>query len=147
MSFPDILAGQFLSISVEDPDNAGTYIVVCGLNSYTFTPQINTRDRAIRDCAQPESLPVRKIIGTSKQWDFSGSGLMNRAQYVLLNGLLGDVINWRFNIGEPTDDPVYTGYWAGAGMLTTLPITGGDGADVEINLTVASDGVWTLTTL
>lgn len=142
MSFPAIVEGTFVAIQVEDPANPGPPVTLCGLNSHTFTEQVNTRDRFLRDCATPGSIPIRGVAPTGKQWDLSGSGLYNRAQATLVSSLVGVTANYRFYIGEPADDAVYASYWEGPAMLTQRQITGGDDGDVAAELTFASDGLW-----
>jgi len=145
MSTPDIVKGTYVSILVEDPDSAGTYLTLCGLTTRSLTHQVNTRDRFTRDCADPEAIPVRRLVTTGQQWDLSGSGLYNRAQASLIAGLIGVVANYRFLIGEPAADAIYSSYHGGAAMLTQRQITGSDEDDVQAELTFASDGEWTET--
>lgn len=147
MSAPDIVIGTYVSVLVEDPDNAGTYITLCGMTTRNLTEQVQTRDRYLRDCAEPEGIPFRVLIATGKQWDMSASGLYNRAQAALVSSLVGVKANYRYLIGEPADDAVYTSYFAGRAMLTQRQITGGDDDDVGAELTWASDGEWTETVL
>ena len=143
MSLPKIVRGTYVNIAVEDPDAPGTYINLCGLTSRTFTEQVQTRDRFTRDCNKPEDVPVRGIVATGKQWDLSGAGLYNRAQAELVAGLSGVVKKYRFIIGEPADDAVYSSYHEGAAMMTQRQITGAEDDDVTAELTFASDGEWT----
>lgn len=147
MSAPDIIRGTFVSILAEDPDDAGEYLTLCGLTTRSLTHQVNTRDRFTRDCAAPEATPARTLVTTGQQWDLSGSGLYNRAQAALVSSLIGVKANYRFLLGEPAADAVYTSYHAGAAMLTQRQITGSDDDDVQAELTFASDGVWTETVL
>lgn len=142
MSFPAIVEGTFVAIQVEEPAASDTFVTLCGLNSHTFTEQVNTRDRFLRDCATPGSTPIRGVAPTGKQWDLSGSGLYNRAQATLVSSLVGVTRNYRFFIGEPADDAVYSSYWQGPAMLTQRQITGGDDGDTAAEMTFASDGVW-----
>lgn len=146
MSVPDIIKGTYVSIAVETTPGSGTYTVLCGLNSHGITYQVNTRDRFLRDCADPESIPARTPVSTGRQWDLTGSGLYNRAQASLIAGLVGLVRNYRFFLGEPADDAVYDSYWQGAAMLTQLGEAASDDDDVTQELTFVSDGIWTLET-
>lgn len=147
MSVPDIVRGTYVSILVEDPGNPGTYLPLCGINTRTLTEQINTNDVFNRDCANPEDIPFRRLIQTGRQWDMSGSGQYNRALGGLLSGLMGVRANYRFLIGEPAEDAVYTSYFGGPAMLTQRQITGSDGDFVQTELTIGSDGQWTETVL
>lgn len=143
MSFADIVEGTFVAIQVEDDNAPGTFITLCGLTTHTYTAQVNTRDRFRRDCETPGATPVRSTANTGKQWDLSGSGLYNRSQSVLVESLLGKVKNYRFFIGEPEDDLVYSSYRQGKAKMTQLQITGGDEDDVSSELTFVSENEWT----
>ena len=147
MSTPDILTGTYVSVLVENPDTPGAFIPLCGMTTRNLTRQVQTRDRFLRDCDDPEDIPVRRLIVTGKQWDLSASGLYNRAQAALLSGLFGIKATYRFLIGEPADDAVYTSYFQGDAVMTQHQITGGDEDDVTAELTWASDGEWVETAL
>lgn len=147
MSVPAIVRGTYVSILVEDPDAPGTYLALCGINTRTLTEQINTNDVFTRDCDDPEDIPFRRLIQTGRQWDLSGSGQYNRALGGLISSLMGVRANYRFLIGEPVDDAVYTSYFGGPAMLTQRQITGSDEDFVQTELTIGSDGEWTETEL
>lgn len=147
MSVPAIVRGTYVSILVEDADNPGTFIPLCGINTRTLTEQVNTNDVFTRNCDDPEDIPFRRLIQTGKQWDLSGSGQYNRAQGALIGTLMGVRKNYRFLIGEPADDAVYTSYFGGPAMLTQRQITGSDEDFVQVELTIGSDGEWTETVL
>lgn len=147
MAQPDIARGTYVSILVENPDDSGTYVPLCGLTTRSFTHQMNGNDVFTRDCNDPEDVPIRRVIVTGEQWDLSGAGQYNRSQGALVTSLMGVTRNYRFLIGEPTDDPVYTSYWQGAAKLMNRQITGDDGAFISTNLTLQSDGTWTETEL
>ncbi len=147
MTVPSIVRGTYVSILVEDPENPGTFLPLCGLNTRTLTEQVNTNDVFTRNCDNPEDIPFRRLIQTGKQWDLSGSGQYNRALGGLISSLVGVRANYRFLIGEPADDTVYTSYFGGPAMLTQRQITGADDDFVQTELTIGSDGEWTETEL
>lgn len=147
MTVPSIVRGTYVSILVEDDAAPGTFIALCGISSRTLTEQVNTNDVFTRNCDDPEDIPFRRLVQTGLQWDLSGSGQYNRAQAALISTLRGKRKNYRFLIGEPAGDAVYTSYFGGPGMLTQRQITGSDDEFVQAELTIASDGEWTETVL
>jgi hypothetical protein len=142
MSLPDIVKGTYVSVLVEDQTNLGTFIPLCGMTTRSFVEQVNTRDQFIRDCSDPENIPVRKVIPTGKQWDLSASGVYNRAEAALVSASVGKSYNYRFVIGEPEDDQVYSSYFEGPAVLSQRKITGDDGDDTTAEMTFVSDGQW-----
>ncbi|MBO9710573.1 MAG: hypothetical protein J7521_20420 [Caulobacter sp.] len=147
MTTPSIVRGTYVSILVEDDANPGTYIALCGISARTLTEQVNTNDVFTRNCDNPEDIPFRRLIQTGKQWDLSGSGQYNRAQGALMGTLVGVRKNYRFLIGEPAEDAVYTSYFQGPAMMTQRQIVGNDDDFVTTELTIGSDGEWTETQL
>lgn len=147
MTVPSLVRGTYVSILVEDDNAPGTFIALCGITTRKLTEQVNTNDQFTRNCDDPEDIPFRRIIQTGKQWDMSGSGQYNRAQGALLGSLMGVSKNYRFLIGEPAADAVYTSYFAGPAMLTQRQTDGSDENFVQVELTIASDGAWTETVL
>lgn len=145
MSQPDVVRGTYISIMVEDPDNPGTWIAICGLTTRDFTHQGQTKDVFTRDCADPEGVPVRRLIITGEQWDLSGQGSLNRSQLELLNGLMNVISPYRFVLDEPADDEVFGGYYAGNAAITQKKITGSDDDMTSCELTIQSDGAWAFT--
>lgn len=146
MARPDILRGTYVNMLLGNEDGPPeTFDPICGINTRSFTDQVNTNDVFNRDCADPEDIPFRELIATGEQWDMSGSGLLNRAQLAALQAVKGLIKNWRYELGEPTGDEVYGGYYGGAAMLTRIAVIGADGDFVQIELTVASNGAWTFT--
>lgn len=145
MALPDLLEGTYVSVMVENPataDGSGTYVILCGMTAHTFTEQVNTRDRFTRDCATPGSLPIRQVIATGKQWDLTASGTFNRAQAALVSTLVGQKRYYKFFVGEPADDAVYTSEFKGKALLSTRAFTADQEADVTMQLTFLSDGEW-----
>jgi hypothetical protein len=145
MARPDILRGTYVNILMGDGAEPEVFTPLCGINARDLTDQVNTTDAFVRDCAIPDDVPTRSVIGTGRQWDLTGSGWMNRAQLADIEAAVGVVSGWRFELTEPASDKVYAGYWAGDGMLTQLKVTGEDGDFAKIDITIASDGPWEFT--
>ena len=142
MALPDILRGTYVSIMVGNGAAPEVFTPICGINTRTFTHQGNTSDVFTRDCADPEAVPVRRIIISGEQWDISGGGQYNRAQAALIRASMLVRLNYRFVIGEPADDLVDGGYYAGPAVMTQMNLTGPDDDMAGIELTIASDGAW-----
>lgn len=140
MAQPDIIRGTYFVLMQGDGGGPETFVGLCGITTRDFTGQVNTNDVFIRDCADPENVPVRRVIATGKQWDLSGEGTLNRAQLADIQAALGVIGNWRLVFTEPTDDLVYQGYWAGAFMLNNLKITSSDENFATISIQLVSDG-------
>lgn len=145
MARPKILRGTYVNILMGNGAGPEVFSPLCGLTTRTFTHQVNTNDQFVRDCADPEDIPSRETTSTGEQWDMSGSGLVNRTQLAEVQAAVGQVKNYRFELGEPAGDLVYGGYYSGAAKLTTLTITGSDGEFTSIDLTFVSEGDWTFT--
>jgi hypothetical protein len=147
MAQPDIIRGTYFSLMLGDAGGPETFAALCGITTRDFTQQANTSDQFIRDCADPEDVPIRRLIVTGKQWDLSGNGVLNRANLATIQGAWGVTRNWRYLFTEPTGDDVYSGYYAGPGILTQIKVTSEDTNYAQIALTIASDGQWDWTTV
>jgi len=147
MALPAIMRGSYINIMIGDGASTEVFSIVCGLTTRTFTEQINTSDSFIADCADPEDVPIRRLIPTGRQWSLSGEGRYNRAQAALLRGAMGVTRNYRFDVAEPADDEVDAGYYAGPFILVNRQIGGTAGESGEFSsssLQFESDGevVW-----
>lgn len=142
MAEPDIVRGTYISILMGDGATPEVFTPICGITTRDFTHQGQTKDVFTRDCGDPEAVPVRRLIVTGEQWDLSGSGQLNRSQLSMVDAAMLVTKNYRFVIGEPADNMVYGGYYAGPAMLTQKKITGNDDDMAGIELTVGSDGTW-----
>lgn len=145
MARPNILRGTYVTIMVRTAlGPPAVFTPLCGITTKSITDQVNTTDSFTRDCDEPEEVPTRNIIATSRQWDLRGSGQMNRDQMPLLESLVGQVEAYRFFIGakEGEDDPAFNGYYGGDAMLVTKTINGDDGDMVNLDVAIASDGPW-----
>lgn len=145
MAVPATLRGTYINLLLGDGATPEVFTPVCGLTSRGLTVQANTNDFFVRDCADPEDVPVRKTIVGGKQWDLTGSGLLDRNRLEDMNVALGTYRNWRYNIAEPATDEVYGGYYGGSGVLTNLELGGDDEGLVSVSLSIVSDGEWTFT--
>lgn len=142
MSFPKKVKGGYLTVAVEDPDNAGQFLTLCGLTSRTHNEQFNTSDSFDADCADPESVPERNVDVTGHQHSISGEGRYNRAQAALLRTIKGKSLTYRFNYSENPADPVDAGYYEGPAVLTSWSRTGADGSYATASISIESDGEW-----
>lgn len=140
MAQPDIIRGTYFSLMRGDGAGPEVFTALCGITTRSFTGQVNTNDQFTRDCADPENVPVRRVIATGKQFDLSGEGVLNRAFLADLWAELGDISNWRLVFTEPADDLVYQGYWQGAFMLSNFQVTAEDENFAQISIQLVSDG-------
>jgi len=145
MARPKIVRGTYVNILIGNGATLEVFTPICGLTARSFTYQVNTQDTFVRDCADPEDIPVRELILTGEQWDLSGSGLLDRSALQNLNQAVKVKKNYRFEIREPSTDAVYKGHYGGPAVLTQLSINGNDDEFVSVELTIASAGEWVFT--
>jgi len=146
MAQPDILRGTYFSLMLGDGGGPETFTALCGITTRNFTHQHNTNDQFTRDCADPENVPVRRLIVTGEQWDLTGEGTMNRANLATIQAADdGQTHNWRYLFTEPATDLVYQGYYAGPAIMTNLQLNSADESFATLSITLASDGAWTWT--
>lgn len=150
MSIPSIVKGQYFDVAVDVTSlglaGVSGWVIVCGLTSRGFTHGTQTSDEYVRDCSNPEDVPVRVVNVTGESWDITGSGLHNRKQQAMLDAMVGKSLPSRFIEGEPTNDAVWTGYYEGPFVLESYAVQGADGANVSSNFAWKSDGIITLNT-
>jgi hypothetical protein len=146
MAAPDIVKGSYVDILMGDGEDPEVFTQICGITTRNITHQVNTNDQFVPDCADPEDVPHRRLNPTGEQWDLSGEGLLNLANWQSVDGAVGVTGNFRFVVTRPTGSTTGIGYWEGPAMITNLQIGGtqGDGGFASISITLASDGVWTL---
>lgn len=146
MAQPDIIRGTYFVLAM---GNGATptevFTGLCGITTRSFTYTANTNDQATRDCAQPEDVPIRRLIVTSEQWSLAGEGSLNRSQLEMILAAKSLPKNYRFYWSEPTDDEILQGYFQGQAILTGITITGGDEEFATISLTIESDGEFVFT--
>ena len=147
MAQPDIIRGTYFILALGDGGTpTETFAALCGLTTRQIQIQNNTTDQFIRDCADPEDVPIRRLIVTGKQWSLSGSGALNRANVADMLAAEGTTKNYRFYWTEPADDAgIYAGYFEGPAIATNITIDGNDDAYAQISMQIESDGEWTFT--
>jgi hypothetical protein len=147
MAQPDIVKGTYVDLLYGDGATTELFTPFCGLTARSFTQQGNTNDVFVPDCADPESVPTRRLVPTGKQWDLSGEGLLNLAQRAAIDALFMKTKNYRFRIARPAGSIVGAGYYQGPAMLTNIQWGGstGNGEFATGSLTIASDGDWVWT--
>lgn len=150
MSIPSIVKAQYMSVAVDVTtlgiSGATGWVFICGLTTRGFTHGTQTSDEYVRDCGNPEDVPVRVVNVTGESWDISGSGLHNRAQQAMIDAMVGKSLPTRFIEGEPSNDAVYMGYYSGNFVLESYAVQGADGTNVSSTFAWKSDGIITLTT-
>lgn len=141
---PNIQRGTYVTILKGDGAVPEVFAVLCGITTKSLADQVNTQDVATRDCADPEDVPTRNIIATSRQWSLRGAGQMNRDQREVIDDAVGQIGNYRFMIAKKAAEvaPALNGYYGGAAMITNKTITGDDGSIIGIDLAIESDGPW-----
>lgn len=147
MALPTIVKGAYIDLLIGQGDTdpgPETFLPICGLTTRQMTQQVNTNDVFVPDCADPEYVPVRRLVPTGRQWDFSGDGLLNLDNWKNLDDVVGTTMNYRFVVGRPAGSVENTGFFFGPAMLTNMQIGGttGDGQFATVSATIASDGEW-----
>ena len=123
MARPAIVKGTYVDILIGNGATPEVFTAVCGLTTRSFTHQVNTSDQFVRDCADPEDVPHRRLTVTGEQWDLAGEGLYNRAQAAAIRAAVGTTRNYRFVVGEPAGETVEDGFYEGPAMRISPPIT------------------------
>lgn len=148
MAQPELLKDGYVNILLQTAAGPpAVFTPICGLTTRSFSESINTTDRFIRDCSNPEDVPIRRITATGAQWSLSGSGLLARESIAIVRAALGVQQNWRFAIGKPAGATGWDGYFQGPAILTAINYGATEGEFVSLELTIASDGAWTWTEL
>ncbi len=142
MAQPDIIRGTYFVLAMGDDGSPENFTALCGITTRTFTDQVNTTDQFTRDCADPENIPIRRLITTGRQWSLAGEGSLNRADLEDIIAAQGVTKNYRFYYTEPADDEVYRGYWEGAAKIVNRTVTGSDDNFATLSLQIESDGEW-----
>jgi hypothetical protein len=148
MAAPAIVRGSYLDIAMGNGASPEVFSILCGLNARNFTQQVNTSDTFVADCADPEDVPIRRLVPTGKQWSLSGEGRYNRSQRAVIDAAVGVTKTFRFIMSEPDGDSISDGYYEGPGMITNIQF-GGSGAEsgnfATFSVQIESDGEWTWT--
>lgn len=147
MAAPDIVKGAYVDILMGNGATPEVFTAICGITARNFTKQVNTNDVFVPDCDDPEAIPFRRVNPTGIQWDLSGEGLLNLANWQEVDAATGVTGNFRFRVTRPTGSTTGTGYYEGPAMITNMQIGGtqGDGTFATVAITIASDGEWELT--
>lgn len=138
---------DFAIVKIGDGESPEVFSIVCGMQDISVNESANTTDRWRRDCAKPNSPPVRTIRVNGQSLDISGSGLPNKDELARLSASLGKKLNYRVEgyIDDGTDAGELAVTWAGNFVMTTnnnnFAMEGDGGA--EINL--ANNGPYTIT--
>ena len=144
MSYPN--EADFIVVKVGDGATPEVFTTICGIESATINQTVNTNDRFRRDCAKPGSVPTRKVKVTGKQWDATGSGVVNVDEFPNFASSLGIRKNYQFDFGirDGTDAGEIVGTYAGPAVMTAANINMGD-ADGTAEITLAGEDaiVWT----
>jgi len=149
MTIPSVVKGQYFDVAVfkpaigSDPADTTTPSILCGLTTRNFQNSFQTSDEYLRDCADPEMVPVRSLNVTGESYQITGNGAHNRALAPLIRAIKGKPFKYRFIEGEPADDAVDSGYWEGDFVLIDIQLGATDGVNVTAQYTFASDGVIT----
>lgn len=143
MARPKILRGTYVNLLLGDGAPVEVFNPLCGLRTKRFTHQVNTTDVYLRDCVEPEEVPIREIIAAGELWSLSGTGPMNRSQFAEVQASVGKLRNFRFEFNQPATDLVYGGYYEGPAFVTQLVINGDDEDFVQIELSMENSGPWT----
>lgn len=148
MALPTIVKGGYVDILLGNGATPEVFTPICGLTTRSLTQQVNTNDTFVPDCADPEYVPVRRLVPTGRQWDIAGEGLLNLDNWQTLQGEVGTTANYRFVVTRPAGSTDGIGYYAGPAMITNMQVGGstGDGQFATVSLTIASDGLWSFNT-
>ena len=141
-------------VVVELGDGAATeaFAVICGIETAGVNQTVTSTDRFRRDCAKPAAVPTRKVRVTGKQWDMTGSGVINMDEFDRYNSALGVRRNYRILYGrfdtQADGDTERTGtiygYYTGPGVMTAFnQNVGGDEGTAEITIAGEDGIVWT----
>jgi hypothetical protein len=148
MAQPELLKDGYVSLLL---GNGATptevFTAICGLTTRTFVEGVNTADRFIRDCDDPEDIPIRRLNITGQQWSITGTGLLARESIAAVRAAKGLTKNWRFAIAKPAGATGWDGHFTGPAVLTSITYGATEGEFVTVELAIASDGEWTWTEL
>lgn len=128
------------------------YVDLCGIETAGINQTATTNDRFRRSCDNPAAIPTRTVRVNGKQWDATGSGVLNMAQFDLYTSLIGMHGDYRFlyerfdavqTEGERTSTTY--GYRDGRAVMTAANENiGGDEGTAELNWAGEGTLTWTL---
>ena len=144
MSFP--VESDFVTVKVGDGALPEVFTIICGIENVSINRTVNTTDRFRRDCAKPGKVPTRKARVTGRQWDATGSGVINIDEFNTFNAALGIRKNYRFEFGrrDGTDTGVIIGRYDGPAVMTAANVNASaEEGTAEITLAGEDEIVWT----
>lgn len=144
MSYPN--EPDFIVVKIGDGAEPEVFTTICGLEGATVNQTANTSDRFRRDCANPGKVPTRKTKTTGKQWDATGSGVVNVDEFPTFAAALGIRKNYQIEFGkrDGSDTGVIIGTYAGPAVMTAANVNMGDSdGSMEITLTGEDEITWT----
>lgn len=148
MSYPN--EPDYVVVRRENPENPGTFNIVCGIETAGLNQTANTSDRFRRDCANPADVATRAVRVTGIQWDLSGNGVVNMDEFESMQAALGNRSNWRVEYGKyddaasiPRTGTIF-GYYQGPGILTAFNTNVGEDGTAEITIAGENRPTWTV---
>lgn len=144
MGYPN--EADFAIIKVGNGASPEVFTAVCGVENVTVNRTVNTTDRFRRDCAKPGQVPTRKVRVTGRQWDATGSGVVNVDEFDTFDDALGISKNYRVEFGkrDGSDTGEIIGYYAGPAVMTAANVNmGAEEGTAEITLAGEDDITWT----
>lgn len=150
MSYP--VEPDYIVLQLGDGATPEVFTAMCGLEGANINQTVTSSDRFRRDCAKPAAVPTRKVRVTGKQWDVTGSGVINMDEFDRFNAALGARRSYRLLLGQyDTQDSGDTerngtiyGYYKGPAVMTAHNINvGGEDGTAEVTLAGEDELVWT----
>ena len=147
MSLP--VEPDFAIIKKGDGGGTEVFAILCGQQDIQINGVANLSDRFVRDCAQPNVAPIRKTKLTGKQYDVTASGLIDKAQLVILHAALGKVNNYKIELytDDGTTGGLLYGTYSGAFRLASVNVNLQREGDALVEITLPNHGDVTLTTV
>lgn len=146
MSYP--VEPDFVVVKIGDGASPEVFTILCGIDTAGINKTVNTQDRFRRDCQKPGAIPTRKVRVSGRQWDVTGSGVINVDAFTQFDASLGIRRNYRLEFGkrDGTDAGDILGYYSGPAVMTAQNINvSADDGSAEITLAGEDDIVWTAT--
>lgn len=131
-------------IKYEDPDNAGTFVTLCGVVGVQVNETVETQDRRVRDCAKPNKPGVRRIKVVGINWTITGTGRTNAdTRLIIKEKLLGKHIVYKVEhyIDDGTDLGELAGTDQGTAIMTANNLsTDPDAGTSDAEFTLEGEG-------
>lgn len=142
MAYTDKLKSTRVYIAIGDGAGPEVFTPLCGITTKGFQQTRATSDTVDWDCADPDATPITVRDVGATDWNLSGSGLLHRPLLATIQAAYEDTTptNFRFVFDEATGGEVIDGFYAGAGIVTDLNVTGTNGEYVQISLTISAAG-------